>query len=128
MKVLHIFLVMLSVIPWVFSMFFMFLTIVFSIFIEKLFPNSNAGNCWSHALPRWTKDGGYLAIRPAAGQTFLKYFFIPHVIWVKHLHPESIVEQLVPTKRKNNKWFPYYVFYFKGTIKTTEKSTDATNS
>jgi len=125
MKLLHILLVLLSVIPWTFSMFFMFLTIVFSIVIEKLFPNSNAGNCWSHALPRWTKQGGYLAVRPAHGQTFLKYFFIPHVIWVKHLPKEAIVEQLVPIKRKQNKWFPYYVFYFDGLIKRVERSVDA---
>ena len=128
MKFLHLPLILASVFFWSIAMFFMLITIGFSLLMLKLYPDSLEGNCWSYALPRWIKHGGYLAVGPAAGQRFLNYFFIPHVIWVKKMSPETELEQLVPIRRKSRSFIPYYTLFFKGKVNVVEKSQDATNS
>ena len=120
-------LTLISILFWSISMFFFTITIGFSLLIHKLYPDSYEGNCWTHALPRWIQQGGYLAIRPADRQSFLNYFFIPHVIWIKKLPDTTVLEQLVPIKRKYRSLIPYYVFFFKGKVSTVERPHDASN-
>jgi hypothetical protein len=84
---------------------------------NRVYPDSLRGNCWSYALWRWDKYGGYLAIRKAYGVKFLGWFPVPHVIWVKNL-PRKVVrlKQFVPVDRKTAQWIPYFTGYFKGKV------------
>jgi len=88
---------------------------------QTLDPKIKVGNCWYHALPRWIKSGGYLAIRPADGQRFLKIFMVPHVIWIKSFDPRTAeLEQYVPINRQKGSWLPWHTIIYEGRIRTTE--------
>ena len=77
------------------------------------------GNCWSYAVPRWLRYGGYLVVRIAPGIKILGFIPVLHVIWCKDLKDASI-EQFVPVNRKHAFWFPWHTIWFKGKVLTEE--------
>ena len=106
---------------WIISVTTMTITTLFASLCDWVDPTSKMGNCWSFALPKWAKQGGYLLIRPADGNRFLKIFPVPHVLWVKQIPKEGLVlEQFFPLERKQASWFPHHTLYYKGIVKTKE--------
>jgi hypothetical protein len=37
------------------------------------------GNCWTYAIPKWWRDGGYIVVRRSG------FMRVPHVLWVRSL-------------------------------------------
>jgi hypothetical protein len=85
-------------------------------------PNSTWGNCWSYAVPRWLKHGGYLSIRWSRSARLFGVPFIPHVIWVRELCEHSVVEQTVPDRTSKSWWREALLsFYFKFHVRNVER-------
>lgn len=86
-----------------------------SLLAYKIHPEAKAGNCWSFALARWVKYGGYLAIRPAGDVWFMRVLPILHCLWIQQLGPSEL-QMTMPRKRMRGfmaKWFPWKTPYFK---------------
>ena len=94
-----------------------------AIFADKMLPRSRTGNCWSYAIPKWLKEGGYLLVRPADGQRVFGHFHVWHCIWVKNICRWGGLEseQFVPPKRKRSRFAPWYTIYYEGEVRTSEK-------
>ncbi len=75
-------------------------------------PNSRWGNCWSFAVPRWIKYGGYLSMRVAEDVRFLKVFPVLHVLWCRESPRPGSMRMTRPVKRIEDKWFPVGTIYF----------------
>ena len=107
-------------------MWMMTITTAIVILADKALPNATSGNCWTYALPKWYRHGGYLLVRNADIVRFLWIFPVPHVAWVKHLGSDVVVEQFDPVKRKLSKFFPWFTIYYEGKVKLRESNHDAT--
>lgn len=120
-QIAHFITILFAAIIWAIGCVCYALSLLLTIIANILIPNSKYDNCWSYAGPRWFKYGGYLFIRPADGQRFLKWLPVLHVGWVKNIDPNCIeIEQYAPIERKSGKFFPWHVFYYAGEIKKTE--------
>lgn len=120
---MHVGLATVGFTVWAAGILFMYLSTMLSVLGDRVLPGATSGNCWSFALPKWHKHGGYLLIRDADGQRFLNLFKVPHVIWVKTLPPKGStidLEQFVPVKRKVARWLPLHTVYYEGRTRTTE--------
>lgn len=83
--------------------------------------DSTYGNCWTYALPRYHKHGGYLLVRPAQGVRVLG-FKVPHVAWISELPIDGLVmEAFDPLDRKVNKWVPWRVVWYHGQVINYER-------
>lgn len=124
---LHAILAGIGFVPWVISVTSMTISAMFAIACERVWSEANRGNCWTYALPRWWRRGGYLMIRPADGQKFLKIFPVPHVILLLKMPRHGLtLEQFLPVERKFGQWFPVHTIYYEGEIRTSERPHNAT--
>ena len=123
--VIHKALVTIGFCFWCVAMWMMTITTLFAIIGERVKPDATDGNCWSYALPKYHKHGGYLLVRAADRVKFLGYFQIPHVSWVRHLGSNSDLMYLDPLNREVGKWMPWHTIYYKGRVKTRETMHDA---
>ena len=120
-QIAHFISIFIAAILWAVGCIWYALAFYFTYIADKIHPSSTHNNCWAYVGPKWIKNGGYLLIRPADGQRFLKWLPVLHVGWVKNLNPEHVeIEQYAPIERKSGKFFPWHVFYYRGHIKTTE--------
>jgi hypothetical protein len=124
-KTAHFALVTAGFGAWAVAMACMTVATAFAVWADKVMPNSTKGNCWSFALPRWWRQGGYLLVRAADGQALLKKLPVPHVAWIKHLGEDSRLEFFMPVARKSKTWLPWHVVYYEGRVRTSEKPHDA---
>lgn len=129
-RVLHFALASAGVVVWGVGNLFYVLAILCAEAMERVEPNSQFGNCWSFALTRWRKHGGYLMVRAADGlppvrNRFLKVFPVPHAIWVKHLDRRTEIEMFLPEKRYAAEWFPWRTAYYKGWVRFKDSPHDA---
>lgn len=88
---------------------------------DMLISTNTFGNCWTHALTRYKARGGYLIVRPADDVRLFRRWTIPHVMWCRVLPHDIQVEQFVPNDRSKNKWFPWRVVWYEGTIRRRER-------
>lgn len=124
-RILHALAIWIGFIAWAPAMCLLVISAVCARLADRAIPHSPNQNCWSYALAKWTKRGGYLLIRDADGQRFLGKFPVPHVAWVSHVGEDTKMRFFVPTKRKTARWMPWYVVYYGGRILTREKPHDA---
>jgi hypothetical protein len=124
-RTLHVLAIALGFIAWAPAMCLMVVSAACARLADKAIPHSREGNCWSYALSKWTKHGGYMLVRAADGQRFLRRFWVPHVAWVQHIGDDTDMKFFVPTRRKSTSWVPWYVVYYSGRIFTREKPHDA---
>lgn len=118
----HFLLTLCALVLWGSANFLYSICFFMSILGDFLVPNSVYGNCWSFALSRWWKNGGYLLIRESEGNKFMRSLPLPHVIWVKKVKSSGVeIEHFVPEIRKRSNWFPWYAVYFKGKIITRDR-------
>jgi hypothetical protein len=120
-RALHLFFVLLGFMPWAIAMCLMVLSTGCAMLAARALPHAREGNCWSYALDKWARHGGYLLVRAADGQRFLGRFPVPHVEWVKH----NDVRYFVPSRRKTTSWVPWYTVYYSGRIWRRERPHDA---
>ena len=88
---------------------------------DSLISTETFGNCWTHALTRYRKRGGYLIVRPADDVRVLGRWTVPHVIWCRVLPDDIRIEQFVPTVRSRSKWFPWRTIWYEGRIRHRER-------
>lgn len=125
---LHFVLSMLAFVPWACGNIFYLLAAAFVLTAHKAKPHSKYGNCWTYALPRWLLHGGYLAIRPADGVRLLRLLIIPHALWVRQTPGDGKLKHFAPDKRRESRFLPWYVLYFRGHVKTEDAPHDAEES
>lgn len=100
--------------------------VAFSVLAHAIMPSSRHGNCWTCALPRWWRRGGYLAIRRADGVGLCRHLPVPHVIWISRLARHgSVLSQFVPVKRRQTRCWPKFVGYYTGEVRNVESPHDA---
>lgn len=51
------------------------------------------GNCWTHAIPKWWKKGGYIVVRRSG------YMAVPHVMWTDNLSGVEL-EEFAPVSKQ----------------------------
>jgi hypothetical protein len=124
-RTLHVLAIALGFIAWAPAMCLMVLSTGCAMLAARILPHAREGNCWSYALDKWARHGGYLLVRNADGQRFLGKFPVPHVEWVKHWGIDNDVRYFVPTRRKSSSWVPWYTIYYSGRIWRREKPHDA---
>lgn len=78
------------------------------------------GNCWTYAIPKWIREGGYLCIRKAHGVSFLGFLMIPHVM---HISRTGTVSDFYPLHRESAHYLPYFTLFYKGYIRIKENGT-----
>lgn len=123
----HAVLMLIGFVPWSFAMLLLTLVMGLSVLGERVLPNAKRQNCWTYALPRWHRSGGYLLVRAAFGVRFLGLFMVPHVSWVRVLPPDGVeLEMFQPNKRKSAFLLPWHVVYYVGHVSTREKPRNAT--
>lgn len=116
-------LLVLGLIPWLVAMVCLWLSTWMARLGDRISPGLMYGNCWSYALPKFARHGGYLLVRPARGIRLLKMFSVPHVIWVKRLPCEGVeLEMFQPIDRDHSSWLPWKTIWYKGQIKRAEKA------
>ena len=121
----HAICVWLGFLLWAPAMALIAATAGLAILADRARPHARDGNCWSYALQKYAKHGGYLLVRAADGQQFLGLFQVPHVAWVSHLSDDNNMRFFVPERRKSARFVPWYVVYYSGRILTRERSHDA---
>ncbi len=124
-KFLHFVTVILAGAFWFIAYWIFVICALLILLANKILPDANKGNCWTFAGLKWMQHGGYLAIRKIADNKFMKMFPVVHVVWIKEFSTENKTEQVVPIRRKSNKWFPHHVFYFPFRISRTERPHNA---
>lgn len=118
---IHFILTMLCAVVWGIGNVFYAMAVLFAVAADLIVPSSKFGNCWTYALPRWWRHGGYLLVRSADGVKFMNFFPVPHVLWVRKLPRRGVdLQQFVPVDRKPAKWFPLYTTYFNGELRSVE--------
>ena len=112
---------LLGVFVWGIGNVFYLLSMLMAELMAKISPEHTHGNCWSYALPRIRKHGGYALVRPADGNNRFMWFFpVWHVLWVKHLPRTAEVEQFIPLERKTGKWFSVHTWWYRGMVRFKE--------
>jgi hypothetical protein len=124
-RIVHFALTIIGLIIWGLANVLYSICVGLAVVADSLVPNSTVGNCWSFALSRWWKSGGYIAIRRSDNNGFLKFLPLPHIIWIKRMDWNfAEIEHLVPAVRRSSKWFPWYAVYFDGRISNKEAPHD----
>jgi hypothetical protein len=114
--VAHFLLASIELFLWGVAMGLMVMVVALAHLSHRVHPKSEWQTCWNHALWRWNTYGGYLAICKSEGVSFLKWFPVPHVIWLMGIPKRSKLEQYIPINRKKAKWLPWFTGYFKGRV------------
>jgi len=89
---------------------------------DKVWPEADAGNCWSFAGPKWLRGGGYLAVRTVPSARFLMLFPVLHAVWLKDMPAGADLEMTRPIHRHRAAWIPWRTFYFKFRVARIDKA------
>ena len=86
--------------------------------MRRVWPDAEMGNCYSHALPRWADDGGYLVLMPVPDNKFFWFVPLVHAVWLKTWPSDAHMEMTKPVKRRSGRFFPLHTFYFRFRVVT----------
>ena len=125
---LHFIVIMASAIVGAIALWFCAIVCALALLAKRIDPTHKRGNCWTYALPEFIERGGYLAVRAADGNRFLKVFMVPHVLYMPVLHGRSIVSQYVPVDRKSSFWVPWHTLIYRGRVRNVEANHNAKDS
>jgi hypothetical protein len=114
MKALHRLLVVISLVPLALAFAFLAIFAGFALLADKAMPHARWGNCWTYAVPRWLKYGGYLSLRRSDGVALFGRVGIPHAVWQSSLR--GGLRMTAPVKRKSGLFFPVHVMLFDFTV------------
>jgi hypothetical protein len=118
-RILHAAVVILAFVPWVIGCLGFGAAIALALLADRILPNARHGNCWSFALPRWWRNGGYLLVRWANGMP------VPHAAWVRRLSDGNELEQTAPLHRVTSWALLWKTLYFPFRVTTVEKPQNA---
>jgi hypothetical protein len=112
---------------WTLGVALLGVSILVAALAEWLHPDGTHGNCWTYAMSRYWRHGGYLMIRRADDVRLLGCIAIPHASWVKALPAEGVdLEQYQPDEREPGRWWPWHVLWYRGIVGTVEDPHPAT--
>jgi hypothetical protein len=118
---LHLLITLFAALAWGIGNVLYVITLLLAKAAKWVDQDSAYSNCWLHALVKWRKHGGYILMRAADGQRFLRIFPVPHAIWVSSLPRRGVeLEQYIPIDRHSNECCPWYTVYYRGEIRTVE--------
>lgn len=120
-RITHTLMLIVGFFAWLLGTLFYSGAMALAVLGDRLISTETFGNCWTHALTRYHRRGGYLIIRPADDVRFLGRFGIPHVIWCRVLPDDIQVEQFVPKKRSRSQWLPWKTIWYEGRIRRRER-------
>ena len=126
--ILHFMVTMLGAFFGAIALCFCTIVCALALLAKRIDPTHKRGNCWTYALPEFIERGGYLAVRAADGNRFLKVFMVPHVLYMPVLHGRSIVSQYVPVDRKSSFWVPWHTLIYRGRVRNVEANHNAKDS
>lgn len=86
---------------------------------DRVLPDARRGNCWSFALAKFRRDGGYVGCRPVAKGRMLGGGRVLHVFWVRDVEGKDLV-QTQPLKRREGLALILFCWYFSYRLITTE--------
>lgn len=102
------------------------LVVLATVLADRIWPGAGMGNCWTYAMPRWWRSGGYIAIRRADRVALCKWLPVPHALHIERLPRHGVkLSQFVPVKRKQPKVCPAVVGYYAGEVRNVESPHDA---
>jgi len=104
---------------WLLSMALMWGVLRLSIIGRWIWPEADHGNCWTYALPRWHREGGYLAVCITPLRWRGVQLRVPHAIWVPGSLLDVPLHQTLPVKKQSGllaSWFGLKTIYFKYSV------------
>lgn len=120
-RVAHFFFAVVAFVLWAIGCLFFVLTTGCALAADAIEPGSEYGNCWTYALVKWIREGGYLVVRPADGVTFLWIFPVLHVLHCTELPRRGVVlTQTYPVDRKIARLLPLFSVYFRHVVRNVE--------
>ena len=122
-RLIHALLAVVGIVAWIVAYLFMQVVFWLAVLGDKVLPDARIGNCWTFVCPRLVRLGGYMVIRPVRRARFFGIGIVPHVLWLRSIHPDSTVLQTEPVDRYNGRWKFWRFFYFLFRIKTSEVGT-----
>jgi hypothetical protein len=118
---LHLLITLFAAVAWGIGNVLYVITLLLAKAAKRADPDSAYSNCWLHALVKWRQHGGYIMMREADGQRFLRIFPVPHAIWVSHLPRRGVeLEQYIPIDRHTTSCCPWYTVYYRGVVRRVE--------
>lgn len=78
---------------------------LFALTADRIHPRARWGNCWTYAVARWGRHGGYLLLRAADDVKVMNAVDVPHAIWGPRL---GVYRMTYPLHRKASKWLPFH--------------------
>lgn len=120
-RILHATLGIIAAGPWLVAYFCGVLCAVFALAMDRVWPNADRGNCWSHALPMWVRRRGSVVVSFVEDARFARIFPVLHVAWIPRLPRQAEFSMTDPLERKKTQWLPWWAFYFRYRIRTVER-------
>lgn len=111
----------LGIVTWSIALAAATVTGVLAVWGSRMWPEAPGSNCWVYVLPRYHAQGGYLIVRAAHGVRLFGFLQVPHVAWASTIPHDMEIEAYTPINRKRSKWLPWFVFWYRGVVSTSEK-------
>ena len=105
---LHALLVAIAQIPLGVALLAAGLFALMALAAHRLHPEARVGNCWTYAVPRMIRHGGYLGFRRVHGVTLFG-LPLPHAMWLPRL---GQVRMTYPRRRRAG-WLPWFAVLFR---------------
>ena len=109
----HFALVMLGILPWALAYWAGALAMWIAVLGDRVWPEADRGNCFSHALPLWVRGRGALVLTFVEDARFLRWFPVLHAAVLPAFPRGNAYEMTQPLHRKTTRWFPWFTFYFR---------------
>lgn len=119
-RLIHALLAVVGIVAWVVAYAFMQAVFWLAVLGDKVLPDARVGNCWTFVCPRVIRLGGYMVIRPVKRARFFGIGIVPHVLWLRSIHPDSTLLQTEPVDRYTGRWKFWRFFYFPFNLKSSE--------
>ena len=108
----HFALVMLGTVPWLVAYWAGALSMLLTVAADRVWPDADRGNCWSHALPKW-RGHRALVLTFVDDARFLRWFPVVHCALLPEFPRRSSYEMTQPVERRKTAWFPWFTFCFR---------------
>lgn len=107
-------------VPWALAMVLMSAVMWLATICSRVLPDAKRQNCWTYAMPKFHRHGGYLMFRYSDGVRMWGFRFL-NCIWLKTLPTEGAeLEYFHPNKRRRGWLTPWEVAFHPGHIRTRE--------
>lgn len=117
----HMMLTLIGAVPWLIAYFMGLLCVGLAWLADKVWPDADAGNCWSYALHRWVIGRGALVLTFVEDARFLQTLPVIHCTWMPEGPGRAPLEMTQPVERQTTLWLPWWAFYFRYRVVKIER-------